>query len=449
MLDTGAQPTMISSTLFKLIRCPTQRVSRSVIGIDAKPFTIRKKFVINFRPWFDSDQHLKETVSILPEPNEWNPTLPNAELNAIDESVVSEQQLADPIYHTPTAVHIVLGVGFFAKIIRAAIGTTHHGTTVLDTSFGAVLMGEHYENANVDYGAIYSAVDESVGEKLDGLLERLWEQDKIGEDNLNDLLTEEQRMVEEHFLSTHKRDADGRFIVKIPFKPDVNTIGSSRQIALHRFMATERRLLNTPELKLFYVEQMREAIRIGHIREVTRAPFAGAICYYVPHHCVTKKPRIVYDGSCKTNTGVALNEVQMLGAKLQQDLHVTLMRFRRHKIAVCADVRKMYNQIKIDEEQWDCQRIFWREHPDQPLKEYWLTVVTFGMTSSAFLAVRCLIQAAREAAEQFPKAARIIERDFYMDDMVTGDKNVEEAIKIAKNVDQILNGPSNNVSLKL
>lgn len=441
MLDTGAQPTMISHSLFSLLKCQTTRTSRQIIGIDSQPFSITRKFNINIRPWFDSNVCIEETVLVLPEKNEWNPVLPSVLLDVSHNDFELEQPLADPNYFKPAQVNIVLGVGFFAKMINKAIGTANDGTTLLDTSYGVVLMGEHTESMETVTNTSFSIIRDVSGEKLNGMLEKLWEQDRIEtvENTISDL-TEEERMVEEHFINTYRRDDEGRFIVKIPFKPNIGCIGSSRQTALRRFFNMEKRLNGLPDLKEFYVEQMRESIRNGHMKEVNRGPAPGKICYHIPHHCVQKKPRVVFDASCKTSTGVSLNEAQMLGPKLQTDLHLTLMRFRRHKIAVCADIKKMFNQIKVSEDQWDCQRIFWRENSDQPLKEYWLTVVTFGLTSSAYLSVKCVIQAAREAAEQLPNAAKIIERDFYMDDCVTGADSVEQAIKLASEIDQILSG---------
>lgn len=128
----------------------------------------------------------------------------------------------------------------------------------------------------------------------------------------------------------------------------------------------------------------------------------------------------------------------MLGEKLQPDLHETVMRLRRYKFVVCGDIKKMFNQIRVNEEQWDCQRIFWRENPAHPLKEYWLTVVTFGLKASAYLSVRCVLQAARSAEDKLPEAAKVIQRDFYMDDCVTGAATEEKAIGLAKQIDEIL-----------
>lgn len=62
MLDTGAQPAIISATLYNSIRCPTSASSRRLIGIDARPFTIKRKFNACVRPWFDSEQRVSETM---------------------------------------------------------------------------------------------------------------------------------------------------------------------------------------------------------------------------------------------------------------------------------------------------------------------------------------------------------------------------------------------------
>ncbi|XP_017489438.1 PREDICTED: uncharacterized protein LOC108377682, partial [Rhagoletis zephyria] len=130
------------------------------------------------------------------------------------------------------------------------------------------------------------------------------------------------------------------------------------------------------------------------------------------------------------DSGVSLNETQMLGEKLQRDLAEIIMRC--HRIGISCDIKMMFRQVRIIESQYDLQRIFCRESPRNRLKEYCLAVVTYGMTASAYLAVRCLIQAAREQMEYFPSAARAIIDDFYMDDGITGASNEDEAITLAK-----------------
>lgn len=168
-------------------------------------------------------------------------------------------------------------------------------------------------------------------------------------------------------------------------------------VALKRFMYLERKMEREPDFKRAYVEMIRELRNLGYIRLATERPQNGEMVYYIPHHCVSKKPRIVYDASCCTDKGISLNDTLMLGPKLQRDLDEIIMRFRRHPIALCADIKKMFNQVKVNPEHWNLLRIFWRENPNAPLREYYLTVVPFGLTASGHLSVRSMIQAAKEA----------------------------------------------------
>lgn len=54
--------------------------------------------------------------------------------------------------------------------------------------------------------------------------------------------------------------------------------------------------------------------------------------------------------------------------------------------------------------------------------------LSFGLIS----AVHCVIQAAREAQEIYPEAAKAIKNDFYMDDCATRADTEEEVVGLAK-----------------
>lgn len=95
-----------------------------------------------------------------------------------------------------------------------------------------------------------------------------------------------------------------------------------------------------------------------------------------------------------------------------------------------ADVSKMFRQIEINPEHWDLQRILWRENQNEPIRDYWLTVVTYGLKSSPYLAVKTLIQCALDNEKEFPEAARIVKEDFYMDDMLNSFETKTEAERL-------------------
>ena len=143
--------------------------------------------------------------------------------------------------------------------------------------------------------------------------------------------------------------------------------------------------------------------------------------YYLPHHAVVKtsslttKTRVVFDGSCKSSTGVSLNDTLMIGLTIQDDIFSTFTRFRTFIYALTADIEQMYRQIQLCEDHRIFQKIFWRETPDELLKTYTLNTVTFGTSAAPYLAIRTLQQLAEDEQENYPKAAAIVKRDFYVD----------------------------------
>jgi len=75
----------------------------------------------------------------------------------------------------------------------------------------------------------------------------------------------------------------------------------------------------------------------------------------------------VFDASSKTTSDILPNDALMVGPILQQDIFSILLRFRRFKYTLTADITKMYRQILITEET-PLQRIVWRNSPQKKLK---------------------------------------------------------------------------------
>jgi hypothetical protein len=181
---------------------------------------------------------------------------------------------------------------------------------------------------------------------------------------------------------------------------------------------------------------MKEYLQMGHMELVPQEEVDNPVAptYYIPHHFVLKasstttKFRAVFDESAKTPSGFSLNDTMMVGPTIQDNLTEIAMRFRCHPIAFTADKAKMDRQIRVSKTDADLQRIFWRNNPDEPLKEYRLLTVTYGTVSAPFLATRTLQQLARDESKSFPLAAEIVLRDFYVDDVMSGSRSDEEAI---------------------
>ncbi|XP_075223878.1 uncharacterized protein LOC142325731 [Lycorma delicatula] len=98
----------------------------------------------------------------------------------------------------------------------------------------------------------------------------------------------------------------------------------------------------------------------------------------------------------------------------------------------------MYRQIRIDPGDYNLQRILWRKSSNEPVREYRLTTVTNGTASAPFLSTRCLRQLAFEEADKYPQAAKILQRDFYIDDWISGAEDLHQAISLQRDLQALL-----------
>ncbi|GFT25027.1 integrase catalytic domain-containing protein [Trichonephila clavipes] len=206
---------------------------------------------------------------------------------------------------------------------------------------------------------------------------------------------DEDELCESIFVNSHIRNADGRYILKLPFRDD-SSIGDSKEGALKRFYSLERKLHSNNQLKEQYTEFMKEYQNLGHM-----TPLASDVKsphYFLPHHGVindnssTTKLRVVFDGSFKSTNGNSFNDILLTGKKLQSDIFLTLLKFRFFPIAFSADIAKMYRQILISQDDACFQQIFWRKSPEEPLVIFKLNTVTYGTSCAPFLAIRTLKQ---------------------------------------------------------
>ena len=158
--------------------------------------------------------------------------------------------------------------------------------------------------------------------------------------------------------------------------------------------------------------------------------------FYFPMHAVykqsssTTKIRAVFDASAKSSSGVSLNDILLVGPTIHPPLIDVLLRFRLHRIALTADVSKMYRAVELTDEDKDLHRFVWRSRPTDTLQDYRMTRVTFGVSASSFAANMSVWQNAIDSAHEYPLAARVVEDSFYVDDCLSGADDVENAITL-------------------
>lgn len=408
LCDTGAQMNLITKQCAQRLdvrRLPCDRIIRGIGNNDGTPLT--ERLIADVQAHQNEQFVMTIEFTVIDELMGQLPHVPLPPMNMPADIV-----LADPSYNIPAGIDMLLGVSVWAQIARSTMYRNPMGTVLHQTEFGYLVLGR-YSLGPAD-NCFLSAFHATQSAKTDTdalaeVMKRFWETEELSKDRIR---SRQEEWAEECFIETHYRRSDGRYVVNIPITPEHKPLGDSRSVALKRFLWLEKRLQRNLELQKQYVDFMREYEQLGHMRRVTRAPEPGSMVYYVPHHCVTTKFRVVFDASCKTTTGVSFNDIQLVGEKLQYDLADTFVRFRRHKVAIAADIKKMFRQVCVDPKQWDCQRIFWREDPDEPLQEFWLTVVTYGMSASLHGSIRAMNQCAKDHAIEWPQASEVVQNDF-------------------------------------
>lgn len=232
-------------------------------------------------------------------------------------------------------------------------------------------------------------------------------------------------------------------MVRLPLKEHPLCIGNTSIVARKRFLNLEQKLIKDKVLSKEYDDFLMEYLNLGHMEKLGQVNETQNNGYYIPHHAVfkststTTKLRVVFDASAIGSSGKSLNDLLMKGPVVQPTLYSTLLRFRVHQVALTADIEKMYRQILVYDDDCQLQKIVYRSKPTDELQEFMLKTVTYGTKTAPYLANRCLVHLGNTCND--PDLARIIQRDFYVDDLLTGADTDEQCHDIFQKLSSALN----------
>ena len=440
LLDTGSSASFVSERLAQSLRLYRHTQNARICGIAGLPHSDGKQSIARFTILSTVSPSKKFNVNaiIVPQVTCDLPVLPITPNQ--DWKHLENIQLADPDYAKPGKVDILLGVETFVKAIRHGRRSgPHNSPTALETEFGWVLAGGTGGNTQSKTVASHH-VSVLTG---DDILRQFWEVEE--KTVAHSTLTLEERSVLDHFQSTHSRTPEGRFVVPLPKRPTTVKLGESRAQAVRRFLSFEKSL--HARRQFHEVEEVMEEYFINrHAEEVplTDLEKPPEEVFYLPIHIVRKetstttKVRAVFDASAKTSTGISLNDILLVGPTVHPPLLDVLIRFRSHRVALVADISRMYRAVQLSESDKDLHRFVWRKDPKSPLKDFRMTRITFGVSSSSFIANMCIKQNALDLAAEYPNAAEEVGKSFYVDDCLTGSDSSERAVALQKELQELL-----------
>lgn len=356
LIDQGSQRSFITERAVQTLRLSKRKFTVSITGLEQNSASESHHFVtLTIGSRFDHATRFSLNAFVM---KRITGKLPDERLNIDSWSHIQNVQLADPNFHIPSHVDLLIGSDLFYVIIQGQVERLNDELPIAqNTIFGWIVSGKQADDSDsVTVTSMHNQIGESYSSTHD-LLQRFWEIEEFGAD---EEVTSEDLACESFFRETHYRNADGKYIVRLPFKTSSNqqqVIGASRNIALNRFLKLERRFENNPQLRQAYVDTIDEYFRLGQMHPVTtsenehRTITNGSesfSCCYLPHHAITKesstttKTRVVFDASAKTANGKSLNNILMVGPTLHNDLLAILLNWRFKRFAFMADIEKMY-----------------------------------------------------------------------------------------------------------
>ncbi|XP_036319091.1 uncharacterized protein LOC118733684 [Rhagoletis pomonella] len=329
LIDNGSEATIISEHAAQTVGLTRTRTSAEISGVTGTP-SKHCNFTVSFsiRSCINPDFHTEIDVAYV---------LNSLAIHLPSEKIVAQQwphilglQLADPTYFQSRRIDLLLGADMMARIMLPETRIGRFDEPIVQrTQLGWILTGNvtPVSKRSTSIRCHHSTL------QLESLVQRFYEHEQIPEDRA---LSLEENWCENHFLQTHLRQPNGKYLVRLPLKhlfDETQTLGKSKQTSLNRFYCLERKLQRDEKMCKLYSECIHDYFVLNQITPATttesdHCTFTPATTPTVtscvlPHHAVLKeeslttKLRIVFDASCKTTNGRSLNDVLCTGPALQ------------------------------------------------------------------------------------------------------------------------------------
>ncbi|XP_062709477.1 uncharacterized protein LOC134288485 [Aedes albopictus] len=254
---------------------------------------------------------------------------------------------------------------------------------------------------------------------------------------------EEQRACE-ILEATTRRSNGEKYETGLLWKHDYVEFPNSRPMAERRFRLLEKRLARNPELYDAVRRQIADFKAKGYIHEASVEELEGfdlRRTWYLPIGVVVneKKPgkvRIIWDAAAKVE-GISLNSMLLTGPDLLTPLLSVMFPYRERQVAVSADIKEMFLQILIREQDRSALLFPYRDSPELPMSTMVSDVAIFGAACSPAHSQFVKNMNAAEQEAELPRGAAAVKKRHYVDDYVDSFDTAEEAFEVAKEVIEV------------
>lgn len=357
-------------------------------------------------------------------------------------------------------IDLLIGNDYYYSFVHSEKVQLHDDLYIVNSDFGWIVAGR-YETSKVNNETVsFITYAEEVTDSpmsnyavpdpplRDDNIKKLWELEAIG-------ITDSPKTKRDEEAINNFNDTiivqSKRYYVKWPWVEYPPTLPDNLGLAHGRLRSLLNRT-NKSTLKL-YDETIKEQIKLGIVEEISQSNIiSNHPVHYLPHHFVLQedkstKLRIVYDASAHLKDNNSLNQCLYKGPLMLEDLSGILLRFRRYKYGITADIEKAFLQVGLQDEDRDVTRFLWVKDinkgiADQNIKHLRFCRVPFGVISSPFILAATINYHLNKNGTEI---ANTIAKNIYVDNLLVSVNKPEEAIDMYNKAKSIFEELSMNI----
>ena len=450
LLDSGSQLSYITKTLKERLGIePIRKEKLHLNTFGSASFDPRSCDVVNLQIETSNGGDVLDIVAYT------SPVICSslpAMMNFCEYEHLDDLELADGDSHdSKKSIDVLVGSDYYWSIVTGDTVVGDSGPVVLGSKLGWLLSGPLNDYGSTMVAQANLVVTSDVinptprdeDDALTSMLHHFWDTESLG------IIDKDSDEEPSSFLERlqFKRN---RYEVTLPWKESHPDIPDHFVLCLNRLRYLQRKLLKSPQLLEEYDSIIRDQLKSGVVEpvveNVVNPPEAhvpvnlNQSVHYLPHHGVIRqdkqmtKHRIVYDGSAKaTGDTVSLNDCLKTGPNLIPKLFDILIRFHWHSVALTADIEKAFLMVEIAPSDRDMLRFLWVKDP-QDISSQVLHLrfarLVFGLRLSPAILGSVISHHLEKHQSRYPAVISAIRDSFYVDDMISGGRTVDEAFEI-------------------
>lgn len=361
MLDDGATVTLIDSKIAKQIGAKGTNSILRLQAVKGTEIFDSKSQKINFDIMNPMDEQ-KNVYKIRDAQTIENLSLPPQSLHAEDIKSYKHLRDLDINYYYFVRPKILIGQDNSHLITPKEIRITSvHEPVGLLTQLGWAIHGNvKHRHPKENKGHIGQLTlkklngynEEETGNDLHRIVKLNFSLESIGI-KLTCRKDKDSERVENILRDTTRR-VGNKWEASLLWKSDCIKMPNSKEYAKKRLEAVERKMDRDADYGKQYTREIENLIRSKYAKRIGDSYKTSDCTWYLPHFGIKNqnKPgkfRLVFDAAAKVD-GVSLNDQLMSGPDLVTPLLSVLIKFRIEKIAFKGDIKEMFLQVKIRNE---------------------------------------------------------------------------------------------------